>query len=202
MSGQHAEINAAGSYTKKFPKAGTTTFSIDESSIQEVPLGLRDIFPNLQVLNITRSGLTTIARKSIAGMVEINFSQNYLEELDIDTFWDCPHLKILNLNDNRLSELDDNVFIYLSELIEFSADENSIERLDRNLFHGNRKLQIISLVRNRLVLIGVEFFIFPNIAFIDLSGNVCINASIDTQKEDTLAKLKFQQDVFIKCTGW
>lgn len=199
MSGKHVEINAVGSFTKKFPKVGTTQLSIDESNIQEVPFGLRNIFPDLQVLNITRSSLTIVTKKSIAGLTEINFSQNRLEELDIDTFWDCPELKVLNLNYNWLSYLNENLLIYLSELNEFSADNNFIGYLSRNLFDGNPKLRKISLAGNSLRLIEVEFFNFPKILHIDLSRNPCINASIDAQKEDMLAKLKFQQEIVIKC---
>lgn len=44
---------------------------------------LRAIFPDLQVLNIARSYLSVIPKKSLAGLSEINLSLNLLKSLNI-----------------------------------------------------------------------------------------------------------------------
>lgn len=197
---QKKEIYITASSTKKFYKPSTKQLSIDESSCVDVPLGLRTVFPNLQVLNITRSELEFVARKPIAGFTQIDFSQNEIQELPVDAFWDCPKLTDLNLSKNRISNLDENLFIDSSELKEFNADRNSIGSLDRNLFINNHKLQKISLAGNALTHIGIDFFNTANIIHVNLLENNCINVSINMEKEEPLAKLKFQQEIVVKCT--
>lgn len=199
ISGSHVEISAASSFTRKFPKTSTSQLSIVKSSVMAIPFGLRAIFPSLEVLNITGSNLKHVARKSVAGLTAINFSQNQIQKLDIDTFWNCPQLKFLNLNFNKITNLDENLFIYLSELEEFSADYNQIASLHRDIFNGNQKLRKFSFAGNALKEIQVDFFNLANIVEINLRQNECIDMSINTKKEMSLAKLKFQQEIVIKC---
>lgn len=114
-------------------------------------------------------------------------------------FWDCPKLKVLNLNFNQIRYLDENLFIYSPELEEFSADKNSMRSLHRDLFRENLKLQKVSLAENPLQHIGVDFFILPSIAEINLRENECINIFFKVEKEELAANLKFQQEIVKNC---
>lgn len=196
---QDSEIYITGSFTKKFYKPSTKQISIEESSCVAVPFSLREIFSDLQVLNITSSGLKFVARKPIAGITQIDFSRNKLRQLPVDVFWDCPELTDLDLGYNYISNLDEILFIYSPELKEFSADSSGIEQLHRDLFLGNKKLQKISLAENALVHIGVDFFNSASIMYFNLLGNNCIDVIIDMEKEDSIAKLKIHQSIAMNC---
>lgn len=197
---RQSEVYITDSFTKKFYKPSTRQISIDESSCVAVPFGLRTVFPNLQVLNITRSGLKIVARKLIANFTQFDFSRNKLRGLPVDAFWDCPELTDLNLSFNYISNLDENLLIYSPELKEFNADSNIIERLHRDLFLGNQKLQKISFAENALVHIGVDFFNSASFIYVNLLENNCIDVIIDKEKEDSFAKLKIQQKIVLSCT--
>ena len=72
--------------------------------------------------------------------VEIDLSDQNINEIDVDTFNGFNNLEILNLEGNLITRLD-NIFIGLLNLRELWLQSNRIISVDFNIFVGLNKLE-------------------------------------------------------------
>ena len=80
--------------------------------------------------------------------VYIDLSAQSINSIDSTTFDGFKSLKILFLDDNKLTELNPHLFENLFQLKEISLESNNIQSLDSNLFSGLNSLEKICLNDN------------------------------------------------------
>ncbi len=82
-------------------------------------------------------------------------------------------LRKLNLEDNNLTELDQNLFISLKFLIDLNLMRNQLSYLPPSLFHGMTKLERLNLAYNKLTYIDTEWFeSLLNLKYLSLMFNL------------------------------
>jgi Leucine-rich repeat (LRR) protein len=80
--------------------------------------------------------------------VYIDLSAQSINSIDSTTFDGFKSLKMLFLDDNKLTELNPHMFENLFQLKEISLESNNIQSLDSNLFSGLDNLEKICLNDN------------------------------------------------------
>jgi hypothetical protein len=79
---------------------------------------------------------------------EINLSGKSIDKIDANTFIGFTKLEVLNLNDNKISSIDDALLKSLPNLREFWVESNFIITVDRNAFVGLTNLKKVCLWDN------------------------------------------------------
>lgn len=199
ITGNLVSVTSVNNVTQKIPKTTTKAIIINGGSVHAVPQGLKTIFPSVMVLIINRSRLVIVSRKSLMKLKWINFSENQIEELPINSFWECPDLHRLILDSNKIKILDENLFIHSQSLVTFEANYNQVRFLHRELFRNNLMLREVSLIGNQLRFIEVDFFSIKSIAKVSLNENSCINISIGVETPTANTQLSFQQEIAMHC---
>jgi Leucine-rich repeat (LRR) protein len=127
---------------------------------------------NLITLDLSSNGLVQINFDFLAGFSRLSIlflDNNKLSSFPVGAFQELNLLITLGLNDNLLSDLDENTFSGLQALSLY-LDGNSISDLSRNPFGGLDSLDLLSLRRNQVAdLAGVTFPI--NLLTLNLESN-------------------------------
>lgn len=84
--------------------------------------------------------------------------------------------------ENRLKELDVNLFAALHNLELLYLYGNQLEVLPQGLFRANTKLTRIYLQDNNIKKIESDFHNILSLVKLDLRGNVCMNEECDVMK--------------------
>jgi len=80
--------------------------------------------------------------------IEIDLSENSIDNIDINTFNGYNKLEKLYLQENKLKQLDNGLFNHLFNLRELWLETNNIISIDRNVFVGLEKLEKVCLNDN------------------------------------------------------
>lgn len=110
----------------------------------------------------------------LANLKILDMSNNRLTFLQNDCFRKMRHLKLLNLQDNKLEKLSRHMFRgeYTPELESVHLSFNSIEEIDSQTFHDIRTLKYIYLDDNLIKKIGkTAFSNLENLEYLSLEGN-------------------------------
>ncbi|KAG4066426.1 hypothetical protein HA402_007062 [Bradysia odoriphaga] len=163
-----------------------------------LPRNFGNIFRNLRFLAVTVN-ITRISRSDLENLErleEIFVFSSTTAELDENSLWELPNLRLLQLVNTKLKFLHADTFsrnvnllqiniasgalktlpqnLFLKNLRLESAffDENSIETIDENLFEKNVRLREVSLRGNRLRHLSENLFRNnPELQRLDLSNN-------------------------------
>lgn len=125
----------------------------------------------------------------------ISLSDNEIEHIDEDTFYEVPLLFSLRVNSNRLKTLANNIFIHSTRLQHFTFDTNKFETFDGTIFRNCPLLLSIVLEDNKLKKIRINLTSFKSLSKVDLRNNVCINAFLGKESMTTIQAV---QDVINK----
>lgn len=109
---------------------------------------------NLQRLYLGRSHISQIATQAFAGLVglvELDLSENMIEEVPTDTFDSYPGLMRLILNGNPIREIRHNAFRTLRHLTNLEISKCMIQVVEQDAFEGLESLEWLRLDGNRLV---------------------------------------------------
>lgn len=164
-----------------------------------VPNGLGDVFPNLEEIILTGCKIKFIKRKNFSNMKKVTFIQlysNVIETIPADAFNDLSSLQTLHLFRNQIKAIPAAVFGSLVNLKEVSFGYNPIDTLETTTFNTNTKLENIFAKNAKLKSIKFDFTKLKNIAKIDFTENVCIDAAFN-KGNSTIAE--FQLTVNKKC---
>ncbi|XP_070494237.1 uncharacterized protein [Chironomus tepperi] len=98
-------------------------------SLTKVPQGLTRIFPNLKVLYIQRSGLTTITKSDLAeykNLERIYINGNDIKFLPGDLFDGFKNLEVIGFNDNKIELIEPNILDGLDKIkhVNFRGNPN------------------------------------------------------------------------------
>lgn len=150
------------------------------ADIRYIPSGISDVLPNLSMLYIQSANLTKISRRNFRKMTllqVISLTNNRIEYVDEDTFFEVPRLRSLRINGNRLKSIHLNLLVYSNNLVFFVFDGNFIEEIDGEIFRNCPRLQSINLEDNSLRKITIDLSKFTKLSKVNLEENVCINSN-------------------------
>lgn len=139
--------------------------------------GVGASFPKLKKLLVLDRNVKHIQRNNFDKMHFLEWlvlSENLIEFVPHDTFFDLPNLKRLYLQHNQIKQLSSKVFMFLVNLEYLELSKNALECLKSQLFERNPRLKNIFLEKNNLISIGVNFTKLP-ISKIFLHNNTCFN---------------------------
>lgn len=143
-----------------------------------IPNGFGDFFPNLSEMEIRETPLKSLRRSNFARMGKLlilNLDNTRLSEINDDTFVDLVHLQELVISKSFLKRLPDELLVPLGKLRLFDAKHNQIEKLGKNFFDANPKLETINLSGNNFKEIKADFTKLEKVNEIYLFNSGCVN---------------------------
>ncbi|CRK99841.1 CLUMA_CG013144, isoform A [Clunio marinus] len=93
------------------------------------------------------------------GFNYISTENNRIKEIDANVFKGLSKLSELNLNCNQFEKLENDMFAPLSSLSHLRLNNNSIKQIEENTFNGLGKLTFLELDRNQLDKIERHVFL-------------------------------------------
>lgn len=140
-----------------------------------VPAVICDQFRNLHDLSIRFSQVETISYENFMfchNMRRLNLDNNLIANIPDTVFAKKLNFEVLSLNDNRISTIGQNPFIYLS-LREISLQNNQLSDFEPSIFaEVNETLTHLFLSGNQLTSLPSRAFSeFGILRFLGLNGN-------------------------------
>lgn len=92
------------------------------------PKGVEKIFPNLQGIWVTESGLAEITKEDLKAFPKLKsfvLKDSKLTNLSSDSFEFNPKLKMIDLAGNRISTIGENIFDGIEDLQEVNLKRNA-----------------------------------------------------------------------------
>lgn len=118
------------------------------SRISIIPLDVFTTFTNLQILDVSGSGLRSINRlENCENLQTVFASYNEIEVVQPNIFQDCLNLARLILSHNNINEFHSNG---LSQLVELRLDDNNLQEIDAETFGYLSSVEILWLSDNGL----------------------------------------------------
>jgi Leucine-rich repeat (LRR) protein len=148
------------------------SISINDQPYTEIEPNVFKTFVHVKLIAITNCDINKISKDT--------FKQS--SNLKNEQF---SKLNILDLNHNRISEIESDTFFYTKNLESLNLSNNLIQKVNKRAFRKLKQLREVLLKNNKLV--SIERHIFKNLAnltVIDLSHNF-----IHTLRDDTFHDL-------------
>lgn len=175
---------------EKFSYTKVMTVKITKSPSTHLPIGIGDVFKNINALVVSESSLKFLHRKvfhSLKNLNNLRLLAVQIEELPEKCFDDLINLKVLNIQ-APIKAFHDDLLSKLKYLEYFELTHSSIDKIDTKLFKGNKKLKQIILSDNQIKTVNGIFHGFKNgyksLDWIDLSNNKCINMIFMSEFDD------------------
>lgn len=151
--------------------------------ISFIPIGLFSFFYNVRQVNINSYGrFIEISENSFKGGSKIetmSVSISQISSIPAYAFSDCESLKVLQLVNSQISKVDSNAFTGAENLNYLSLESNHLTAFD--IASSLPKLQVLNLRFNQITAIHPNVLSFlPILTRLDLSGNRCVSANIET----------------------
>lgn len=111
---------------------------------------------NLQRLYLGRSHIRRIADDAfvgLVGLVELDLSENLIEEVPTNTFASYPSLMRLILNGNPIKEIRQGAFRRLIHLTNLEISRCMVEIVEQDAFEGLQSLEWLRLDSNQLAYV-------------------------------------------------
>ncbi|XP_042143328.1 leucine-rich repeat-containing protein let-4 [Ixodes scapularis] len=103
---------------------------------------------NPEIVRIERNPITELPKRLVwSNMKEFHAQQCHISIVNPGAFQMLSQLRLLDLSENQISDLNNTVFSQSSKLATFSAASNLIKNVD-NIFNKTRWLQVINLDSN------------------------------------------------------
>jgi len=118
-------------------------------------------------------------------MLNLDLSQNQIDDIDFDRFNQLPfvqHLNALHLYSNRIAALPEDALVNLGNLTLLYLQDNLLEELVDNVFRGLEKLHALHLYENSIRSVGRDAFA----GLVSLSLLAIDNNDIEFLEEGTL----------------
>jgi len=116
--------------------------------------------------------LNSTVLKGLSDLKVLDLNSNRLENIDSGTFNDTFRLRQLKLGKNRISSIPKDLFKNLKLLLNLDLSGNRLTTIDSLTFSGLESLKVLKLKRNDLVeLLDAAFWPLSNLASLHLSFN-------------------------------
>ncbi|CAG9806714.1 unnamed protein product [Chironomus riparius] len=152
-----------------------------------MPIGIGELFPNLELLSIVLSPLKFIKRRNFASMEKLttlDLRYNKIEKVPSKTFYDLPKLTTLNLSGNSIKFLHLDLFLNNPELEEFAAAKNEIKKLSFQTFQKSLKLKRFNVSFNNFQSISFDFTKLPNLTDVVFKNSFECNFEFKIDRND------------------
>jgi Leucine-rich repeat (LRR) protein len=152
---ENQEFFVFGNHSVGKTDSDVVAVKFESSKLSKIPAEIFMDFKNLKELNVESSGLKTMEPlKNCESLEVFKGSINEIQDLHPQHFQDCPNLRLIDLNSNKITKLPALVF------------------------GKNLKLLVVDLSHNLINGIApCELFQEPNeLVSLDLTGNRCVDA--------------------------
>ena len=158
----------------------TTNTSVDLLYINNSTINhLNDyVFDNIAInnLQLSRANISSISSNALTGQVIslkiLNLQDNYLTEIPNESLRTLTNLTSLDLSLNQIQAIRNNVFETLTKLTTLKLSENSLTNIETKAFNGLENcLKNLNLRATRLKLIPEAIQNLTMLTFLDLSQN-------------------------------
>lgn len=119
------------------------------------------IFPNIEQVSFTESGIKRIGRNAFSRGVELKelyLDLNELTEIEQYTFSSLENLEKLYLNENSIVHLHSYAFLGLRNLKVLFLKGNSLAFIDKTVFASLDSLSVLDLSSNKFTTLGPYLF--------------------------------------------
>ena len=118
---------------------------------------------NLITLNLGFNSMTSLSftPKLFAHLTALKFltlTHNQLERVESQMFYGLRSLVSLNLNLNKIVNIQRDAFVFLINLEQLNLAENRLSCIEKDFFNGLAKLKFLNLNRNLIVSIEANSF--------------------------------------------
>lgn len=113
--------------------------------------------------------LKTNVFRTMSNLMELSLTKNRIEDLGL-TFQNLTKLEILELNFNKIKQLNRTTFLNMIELAILDLSNNRIDNVEKYVFKTNYNLKAVNLANNRLVNLKL-FFYSETFRILDISSN-------------------------------
>lgn len=172
------------------------TFEDQTLDINYIPSGISDVLPSLVRFFLQFAKLSKLSRKSFRNMSKlrvISLTNNLIEHIDEDTFYEVPELSSLRINGNRLKSIPFNLLIHSYKLEYLVMNKNQIEEFNADIFRHCSLISHINLNHNELKKIQINLSNYSKLNQIYLENNHCISSSYTIDDDqNTLQELQNQ----------
>ncbi|XP_063708029.1 slit homolog 3 protein-like [Culicoides brevitarsis] len=162
-----------------------TQVVLSSSTVSTLTSDICDAFPNLEELDLTGVSLKSIQKGALSSckkLRDIRLQNNLLSQLDNDLFRENKLLSSIDLSNNKLKWIPEDLFNGLSNLLMIDLNANEISRLPSKIFDGLKSMETLFVGYNPLLSLEVEKFKekmpqLANLIFLD------VDLSCDRMKE-------------------
>lgn len=126
-----------------------------------LPTRVAEVFPKLENFQFSTCKVWKIFRINFASLIHLkvlNLKNNVIREIEKSSFYELGSLEELNLSDNKLEALDEGVFRALGNLRKIDLKSNDISHLQNLIFNRLSKLEVLNLNSNKLTNIQAQIF--------------------------------------------
>ncbi|XP_072754104.1 leucine-rich repeat-containing G protein-coupled receptor 3 isoform X4 [Anoplolepis gracilipes] len=123
------------------------TLRLDQNRIVTADFSDLENSTTAYMINLSQNMLTesTLQLPQLPTLTEIILDGNRFESITEDLFAGCPALKSLSMEDNSISNIDENAFRNLQQLVELLMSYNPIVELSITLFNPLKNLRSLSV---------------------------------------------------------
>jgi hypothetical protein len=143
---------ANGDHEDSMNHASVTAFLSHSSTntINYIPRGLNDLFPNLIYIAMQSIHLKEIRQADLQWYTELtnlHLGFNDIEIIEPDLFKYNPQLQTIDLSDNKIKQVDPNVFDHLNQLNNLYMGKNKC--VNRNAYGRAEVLALITKIKSQ-----------------------------------------------------
>ncbi|KAJ8687968.1 hypothetical protein QAD02_023763 [Eretmocerus hayati] len=153
-----------------------TFLSIYDEPLESLPTGVFDKLSKLETLEIYKSKLTSLPSSLLRvqgkSLVELFLNKNdELDTIPSDLLKGLVYLKNIQLVRNKLTSLDENMFVGLDALGYVDVSHNKLKIIPENIFKGNKNLQVFLASGNLLEHFSGKIFLNTGLKLLYLDAN-------------------------------
>lgn len=195
----------SGSHLPGRTNADVVSVVIQDSQTPFIINELFAVFPNVDALTITSSGLTRIQPNAFVGggnlrevtitnnpltslgphsffgalgIFTLNLQNNQLTNVDVDALYGLHGLHNILLSNNQLTRLPADVFLWRGNLRRIYLNNNRLDRLPGTLFEPARLVNEILLSNNDINAVGRNLINgLSSLARFEILNNGCVSRS-------------------------
>lgn len=154
-------------FTAKLPDNFTLNLSVEgfnvgsNEELKFLPQNLGEIFPNLDSIQIYKTGLIFVDNKSLKNLTVLkvlHLSENKIQMVDSGAFEDLVELEFLSLANNQIEYLNSKTFANLKKLKNLGFAINKIEYLSSSIFKNLENLEDLSMELNQIKVLPNNIF--------------------------------------------
>ena len=171
-----------------------TVLKVNGANLTKIPDDICCTCSKLSVLETGSNSLRTIPSLSCSSLVDLDFSNNMIEELPPTLAKELPNLRSLDLESNKITQIPDDFFsnskslefLFINKnllhklpklegaphLVTFEARENKIQKIEKDAFTNQVIMDKLFLSDNQITSIHPQAFaVNSDLKQLDLSNN-------------------------------